>query len=178
LRLVRIAYVILLPDEVHNFMRRVQADLYGRYDASLTTLALEPHITLKQPFDSAELGPYELFFDRLAGETDPFELALRGFGFFEEEGVVFLDLEQDARLLALQRRILDELGLEPAEYESGLPVPYHFHATIAAELAPEDLEDARSRLAETPEFRITSDRLGFFLRSEERPWIVYKRAKL
>src|SRR6266511_2725732 len=114
-----LAYVILLPDGVHNFIRRAQARLYERHDASAATLALEPHITLKQPFETDEAERCEAFLDRLAEETDPFQLVLHGFGFFEREGVVFLDVEQDERLLLLQRRILTELGLEPGEYESG-----------------------------------------------------------
>ena len=130
---MRLAYVILLPDGVHNFIRRVQAKLYERYDASPATLALEPHITLKQPFETDEAERCEAFFDRLAEETDPFELVLHGFGFFEREGVVFLDVEQNPRLLALQRRVLHDLALEPAVYESEEPVPYHFHGTRSEE---------------------------------------------
>ncbi len=173
-----LAYLILLPDDVHNFIRRAQAELYDRYEASPATLVLEPHITLKQPFEADELGRYEHFFDRLAAETEPFELVMRGFGFFEAEGVVFLDVEQDERLQVMQRRILEELELEPAEYESGKPVPYYFHATIAAGLSPEDLTDARARLDEAPGFRFPLEQLGMFRRETEGPWTLYKRVKL
>jgi 2'-5' RNA ligase len=178
---VLLAYVILLPDDAHNFMRRVQAEIYDRYEASLRTLRLEPHVTLKQPFEATDVGPHEAFLDRLAAETEPFELVLRDFGFWEDEhegGIVFLDLEQDERLTALQRAILDDLELEPADYESGNPMPYHFHATIGAGLSPDDLADARTRLADTPTFRFELERLALFRRAEDRPWIVYKRAKL
>lgn len=174
---MRLAYVILLPDDVHNFMRRIQADLYGRYHAGRQTLALEPHITLKQPFEADELDPFEQLFDRLAVETDPFELVMRGFGFFEAEGVVFLDVEQQERLLEIQRRILAELALEPGEYESGKPVPYYFHGTIAAGLSSDDLAGARATLGDTPEFRFPLEQLGLFRRTEET-WTVYKRVKL
>ncbi len=90
---MKLAYVILPPDEVHNFMRRVQADLYERYEGSRTTLALEPHVTIKQPFEAAELEPHEQYLERLSEETEPFELVMHGFGFFEQEGAVFLDVE-------------------------------------------------------------------------------------
>jgi len=173
-----LAYVILLPDDVHNFMRRVQADVYGRYEASRRTLALEPHVTLKQPFEATEAATHERYLEQLARETDTFELVLNGLGVFEgEEGVLFLEVEQDPPLLALQRRILDDLALEPGDYESGRPRPYYFHATIATALAPPHLEEARTRYAETPEFRFGVERLGLFRKTEET-WTLYKRVRL
>jgi 2'-5' RNA ligase len=174
---VQLAYVILLPDDVHNFMRGVQADLYGRYEGNRTTLSLEPHVTLKQPFDTDALDRYERYFDQLAAETDPFEIVMRGFGFFDAEGVVFLDVDQDGRLLALQHKILSELSLEAAMYESGEPVPYHFHGALATALSPDDLGDARATFSDTPEFRFPLERLGLF-RYTEDTWTLYKRAKL
>lgn len=170
-----LAYVILLPDEVHNFMRRVQADLYERYDGNRTTLTLEPHITIKQPFEAAETESHDQYLERLARETEPFELVMRGFGFFEAEGVVFLDVAQDPRLLALQRRVLDELALEQAMYENDEPVPYHFHGTLATRLSPADLAEARDRLQETPEFRFPLETFGLFRYTDET-WTLYKRA--
>jgi 2'-5' RNA ligase len=172
-----LVYAILLPDDVHNFMRRVQAEVYERYEASLFTLLLEPHVTLKQPFDATDITAHEKYVEQLARETPPFELVLRGLGVFEGDGVLFLEVEQDPRLLALQRRILHELELDPAEYESGHPRPYYFHATIATALAPTDLEQARRRHAETPEFRFPIDRLGLFRKTEET-WTLYKRVRL
>ena len=172
-----LAYVILLPDDVHNFMRRVQADVYERYEASRRTLALEPHVTLKQPFEAAEAATHERYLEQLARETATFELVLNGLGVFEGEGVLFLDVAQDPRLLALQRRILDDLSLEPAEYESGRPRPYYFHATIATALATADLEEAHARHADTPEFRFGVERLGLFRKTEET-WTLYKRVRL
>jgi 2'-5' RNA ligase len=174
---VQLAYVILLPDDVHNFMRSVQADVYARYDASPAAFVLEPHITLKQPFEADELEPYERYLERLAEELEPIEIVMHGYGSFEEEGVVFLDVEQDPRLLAIQKRILGELALATALYESGEPVPYYFHGTIAYGLSPGDLADARGRLGDTPEFRFPLERLGLF-RGTEDGWTVYKRTRL
>lgn len=158
-------------------MRRVQADLYERYAGNWTTLSLEPHVTIKQPFEADDAEPYERYLDRLAAETEPFELVMRGYGFFGDEGVVFVDVEQDPRLLALQRALLQELGLEPGMYESGEPVPYYFHGTLITGLSPDDLADARSRLGDTPEFRFPLERFGLF-RSTEETWRLYKRVKL
>lgn len=174
---MQLAYVILLPDDVHNFMRRAQAELYELYGGSRKTLALEPHVTLKQPFEASELEPYERYLDRLAAELEPFELVMSGLGSFEDEGVVFLDVEQDERLHAIQRTLLDSLALEPAEYESGEPAPYRFHGTLTTGLSSDQLEQALASLGDTPEFRFPLRRLGLFRYSEET-WTLYKRAKL
>lgn len=174
---VQLAYVILLPDDAHNYMRRVQAELYRRYEASRSTLRLEPHITLKQPFEADAPERHESYLEELAAEIDPFELVMDGFGFFEDEGVVFLDVQQDERLIALQHRMLAELELEPAVYESGEPVPYHFHGTLASGLSSRDLADARAHLSDTPEFRFPLRKLGLFCYTNET-WTLHKRVKL
>ncbi len=174
---MQFVYVILLPDEVHNFMRSVQAALYERYDASHRTLVLEPHVTIKQPFEADDAERHEAYLEQLARETTPFEMVMRGYGFFEEEGVVFLDVEQNPRLLALQHDLLDALGLEPGMYESDEPVPYYFHGTLAAGLSADDLADARTRVGDTPEFRFPLARFGLF-RSTEETWRLYRRVKL
>jgi 2'-5' RNA ligase len=158
-------------------MRRVQAEIYERYDAKLSTLTLEPHITIKQPFEAAELVPHETYLDRLAAETEPFEILMRGFGFFEEEGVVFLDVEQDPRLLALQRTLLEELDLQPALYENDKPVSYRFHGTLATALSADDLAEARTHYTETPEFRFPLRAFGLFGETKET-WRLYKRAAI
>ncbi|MDQ3874317.1 MAG: hypothetical protein M3322_02015, partial [Actinomycetota bacterium] len=75
-----------------------------------------------------------------------------------------------------QRRLIDELGVEPAPYESGEPDPYHFHATLAYGLTPEQLDDARSRLAHPPEFRFSLERVALFRFVRDLGWIVYRRA--
>ncbi len=173
---VRLAYAILLPDDAHNAARRLAVDLYERLRPANDGLLIPPHVTLKQPFETRELARCEELLDRLAAESEPFDVVLRGFGTFMAEGVVFVDVEQDARLFALQRRLIDELGVEPAPYESGEPDPYHFHATLAYGLTPEQLDDARGRLAETFEFHFSLERLALFRFVADLGWIVYRRA--
>lgn len=175
---MRLAYAILLPDDVHNLMRRAQAELYKAFRSPYESLALPPHITIKQPFEAVDITPHEDYLDRLVGETEPFDIIMRGWGTFDGEGVVFLDVEQDRRLVALQRRLLEELGLEPALFEDDQPVPYHFHGTVAIGLTSEQLAAASRLLPEAPDFRFPLERIGLFRHVGDVGWLVHRRASV
>ncbi len=166
---------------MHNFIRRHTVDLARRFGVHELSFVVPPHITIKQPFKGDELEPHARYLDELAHTTEPFELRLGGFGFFEvERGIVFLDVDQDPRLKALQARIVRELDLEPALYEDDRPAPYHFHATIADGLTPGQLADVRSELegTEPPIFRFPLERLGLFLSLDGASWTLFRRVRV
>ena len=176
---MQLAYVILLPDDVHSFMRPITVDLVTRYRLDALNLVLPPHVTIKQPFAAEAVEPSIAYLDVLAETLEPFELSLAGFGFFDvDRGIVFLDVAQDTRLKAIQQRIIEELALEPALYENDSPVPYRFHATIADGLSSEQLAEVRAELGETPEFRFPLERLGLFLYVEGAEWTLYRRVRV
>jgi 2'-5' RNA ligase len=96
-RSFELGYVILLSDQVANYVRGLQIEL-PRKHGSYPSLHVTPHITLKQAFPVAALEPFERYFEQLACETKPFEIVVRGFGFFSE-GVIFLDVVQSGELV-------------------------------------------------------------------------------
>lgn len=164
----------LVPDDAHNFMRQAGVELHRRYGTTATSTVLEPHVTIKQPFDG-DLDRVAAYLDELAASTGPFDLALGDYGEFEDEGVVFLDVGAGATdVLALQRRVIADLGLEPARFESGEPLPYHPHATLAIGLTAAQRRDALASLPQPPGFRFQVERLGLFARVEAG-WLVYRR---
>lgn len=175
-----LAIAILLNDEIHNYMRKVQLQLLNEHDHE-GGVRLEagrtPHVTIKQPFEAVSLERAEDYFDRLASEIEPFEIVVRGIGFFEG-GVVFLDVGQDPRLVTLQRRVLadlaDRFGTRPAEFEDDR---YQFHATLAF-ISEDAFERVRAALRDVrTEFRFVFDTLGLFYRTDEG-WVLYKRARV
>jgi 2'-5' RNA ligase len=167
----------LVPDDVHNFMRSIAVELCVRWGGQASSTVLEPHVTIKQPYEG-DVEVASEYLDELAARVEPFELALGGYAEFEHEGVVFLDVVEGAqRILELQRQVLDELALEPAAFESGEPAPYHVHATLAVGLAPAQRQAALASLPTPPGFRFTVERLGLFARVEAG-WLVYRRAGL
>jgi 2'-5' RNA ligase len=167
---VLIGFAALLPDHVQNFMRAAALELGERFGMATT---IEPHVTFKQPFEG-DVETAAEFLDELAASTRPFELVLDGYATFEEEGVLFLDVADGTdELLALQRRVLDELPAAPGEFEGA---GYHAHATLAVGLTAAQLAEGRAVLPPSPRFRFEVDRLGLFVRLEPA-WIVYRRAR-
>ena len=173
-----VAYAIVPGDEVHNFVRRAQARVLARYRPG--SLDDCPHITIKQAFQVEALEPAERYFDRLAGETEPFDLETDGVGRFEGHGIVYLGIRTDPRLEALRRRILADLsaqfGVRPYPLEDDR---YRYHATLASGLSEADAAAALQALGDTGVgLRLRFDTLGLLCRTAGRRWVTYKRTAL
>lgn len=173
-----LGYAILVNDQVHNFMRKLEVAIQRDYGVN-PGLKQPPHITFKQPFEAQQFEPFERYLDRLADEVDPFEIVMRGVGFFDEFGIIFLDVVQDPKLKALQRRVLHDLkgsGVTPASFEDER---YHFHATVAWGLGTDNFLKARDALKVTRAgFRFVAEKLGLFYNVGPEEWIVYRQSSL
>jgi 2'-5' RNA ligase len=174
---VSLGYVMLVDEEVHNYVRRVQVQIHREYGA-VSGMECTPHLTLKQGFAARTIEPFERYFDRLVAETDPFEITLRGIGSFDD-GVIYLDVVQNGTLDSLRRRVVSDLsngfGVSPNALEDD---QYHFHATLAQGLPRASFERARQALqGEQVEFRFICDTLGL-LCDLGTGWMTYKRSRV
>jgi 2'-5' RNA ligase len=176
-RRLEMAYVLLLDDEAHNYMSRLQIEILrrcGRNDG----LAAPPHITLKLGFKALELTVFEKYLDDLAATTAPVSICLRDFASFDE-GIVFLDVEPNAALDELRRRIVRELagrfGIAPRPLEGEL---FRFHATLAYGLPKKHFEREVALLSRMrPSFRFEARSIAMLCHTRDH-WIVYRRATL
>jgi 2'-5' RNA ligase len=171
----RLGYVILVSEQVNNYMRKLQVKILKEYGLN-PGLDETPHITLKQAFPVPALDPFERYFDKLVNETDPFEIVVRGFGFFDE-GIIFMDVVQSRQLVELRKRIVQDLytqfGVKAYPLEDDR---YHFHATVAHGLPQSAFERARAELQNLQvEFRFVCDTFGILCHTG-RQWITYKRS--
>lgn len=177
-RSFEIAYVILVSDEVHNYMSKLQLDILKQYGAN-PGIKASPHITLKLGFNVSNIEPFEEYFDELIDEIDPFEICIRNIGFFEE-GIIFMDVEHTQQLDRLRRRILHDLsvrhGIKPYPLEGD---GYHFHATLAYGMPKHDFTHAKTKLENLKvEFRFVLETLGLLCNTgdDSYEWITYKRS--
>jgi len=176
-RTLEIAYVILLSDEAHNYMSKLEIELMKQY-GSHEGLKATPHITLKLGFHVTDIEPFEQYFDQLVTEITPFEISLKNIGFFDDVGIIFMDVVHTPELEGLRRRILKDLseryGINPYPLEGD---QYHFHATLAY-LSKHDFETARHRLKQINiRFKFKLETIGLMCHTGEE-WVTYKRAKL
>jgi 2'-5' RNA ligase len=176
-RTFELAYVILVNDEVHNYMSKLEIDLMKQYGAH-EGLKAPPHITLKLGFHVADIEPFERYFDELINEIEPFDICVKNFGFFDEAGIVYLDVAHTPELNSLRRRIVNDLsvryGIKPNTLEGD---QYHFHATLAY-LSRNDFTRARRELENVKiERRFVLNTLGLICHTGDG-WITYKRARL
>src|SRR5437016_3266677 len=148
--MVQLGIAILLPDEVHNAVRRLQLAVIQACGAN-PALRQTPHVTLKQPFHARALDPVEAYFDELVGElvgiAPALEIRLHGLDVFEEDRVIFANVEADERLEALRLTVLRDLAdrfrVKPRDVEDER---YRFHSTLAYNLTAEQFGPAREAL--------------------------------
>jgi 2'-5' RNA ligase len=172
-----IAFVILVSDEVHNYMSRLQIDILRRFGVNPGLKAI-PHITIKMGFKVADIEPFVRYFDELTGNIDPFEIRVKGIGSFDE-GIIFMDVEKNPKLEKLRQRVLGDLsakyGIQPCLVEDDR---FHYHATLAYDLPKDDFINARQALKDTKdEFHFVADTFALFCHTGDE-WIAYKRATL
>jgi len=172
-----IAFVAFLSDEAHNYARALQLSLAREFGLDLE-LSATPHVTLKLSFQTPDLEPFVSYFDRLLTEVEPFQIRLRGFDAFPE-GVVFMDVESNARLDALRRRVVADLaerhGVPPFPVEGNA---FRLHVTLASGVPRRKLDRIREHLAATPaDFRFELRALGLLCYTGGG-WITYRRGML
>ena len=145
---MQVAYIIPLDAVVQTFAQRLAEEAQRGFGAN-RALVIEPHITLKTPFEAADLAPFQCLLDDLASELSPFELHITGINWFEPD-VIFLDVVQDTRLDALRRSLLAalaEVGVRPDAVEGD---GYHFHITVAWGLPTEAIRRLWERWQSMP----------------------------
>ncbi len=58
---MKATFALLANTEVHNQVRKLSWDIHQKYRTGIDICRLPPHISLKQPFDVAEVGPVETY---------------------------------------------------------------------------------------------------------------------
>lgn len=169
---MQIGYGILLEEEVFNYVRERELELFESFGME-TGLKQPPHITVKPPFETKELQTHLDYLEVLAKEVEPFEISLKGFNYFGDK-VIYLDVIHNEKLFALNRRITSDL--------TAIDDEMIFHATIAySDINSSEFKRVYDSLIKksTPEFNFTFKKIGLFYKlSNDAGWIVIKEATL
>jgi|GEM_PF-898954 len=173
----QLAIVIPLAEDAGHEATRLQIGILRKFGRN-PGLDAYPHITLKLGFQVSDFAPFEESLGQLAGESPPFEISLRNFGFFEE-GVMFLDVEANPELENLRQRILAGLserhGISPEEIEDSR---YHFHVTLAYGLSSQEFAELRKSFdARELHFKFLASHIDLLCHTGHQ-WVTYRRARL
>jgi hypothetical protein len=76
------ATIVLLTDrETQDFIRKLGVELDDRFNIGLFGCLLPAHVSLKQPFQIANLPAMEAFFDEWVASVEPFDVRFGGLRF-------------------------------------------------------------------------------------------------
>ena len=173
-----IGFAILLNNECHNFIRKVQLEIHQQIGIGQPRQT--PHITIKSPFEVNTLDAYVDYFEELANRLKPFDIEFDGFGTFGER-VLYLNVKENSDLIALHANILQEVkekfDLDPHEFEGE---NIKFHASIAGFDNADDFHKAEQLLSKyQPKYRFRAIELGlFYYLGAGNGWIVQQRIKI
>jgi 2'-5' RNA ligase len=169
-----LAVVLPADEELTAEVRALQGELARACGVACDT-ASPPHVTLKLGFSARDPEAVAEWLSGLAATQEALEIEIRGLGEFEE-GILFLDVARSAELSALQQRVVGELRERldvPVWPLEGRDV-FHFHVTVARDLAPEHLVVGRRLLApRVRERRLAVDRLEL-LRAFGEGWSAWR----
>lgn len=137
---------IVPPKEIADAVTAIKQDFADRFE-SRKSLRVMPHITLKAPFKvfENEADSVLKWFADLEMDTAPFEIALDGFGAFDnnENPVIFVKPGISAGLTGVQKELADKLSAGFPKAMASADRHFHPHMTVAyRDLKREQFEKA------------------------------------
>jgi len=135
---MKAAFALLADTETHNLVRKLSWDIHRKYRTGIDICRLPPHVSLKQPFEIADLDGLEGYMPELAGTISPFEVNLTGLELIEvninglETGILWMNVQETELLRNLHNQLNQELTTRFGDVSAAFDGPdYHFHMTVA-----------------------------------------------
>ena len=172
-----LALVIPLEGIVADEVTRLQLGILRKYGRN-PGLEAAPHITLKLGFNVRDSAPLEAYLAQLGREILPFEIAIKGFDFFDE-GILFLDVEPSEELEKLRQRILFDLAERwKIQAEAIEDSRFRWHVTLAYGLSNQEFAELRKSFSsQVVEFRFDARHIDLFCYTGQQ-WVTLRRAAL
>lgn len=135
---MKAAFALLADREIHNAVRKLSWTIHGKYHTGIDICRLPPHVSLKQPFNIANLDLLEEYMTDLANSVPGFEIKLTGLQLIEatmgelHTGILWLNVEETETLRGLHNRLNEELTSQFGDVSAPFDgLGYHFHMTVA-----------------------------------------------
>jgi len=134
---MRAAFALLADDQTHNAVRKLVWQMFQQHGISLATSRLPCHVSLKQPFDIANVEILEDYIAELAGSLAPVDVTLTELQLIEvagadvPSGILWLKAEKTPELCRLHARLNDDLATRFGGTQADFDGPdYQFHMTL------------------------------------------------
>jgi len=135
---MKATFALLADRYVYNLVRKIAWEANRKFGIGTDVDRLEPHVSLKQPFQVRDLFRLESYMEEFAASISPFQIHLTRMQAIPtriddlETGILWFDVEETSSLRGLHQRLNEELenrfGPTPASFDGD---EFHFHMTIA-----------------------------------------------
>lgn len=172
---MKAAVALLSSREVHNRVRKLAWEIQQEHRTGIDVCRLPPHVSLKQPFNVADLEGLGAYIAGLAGNLAPVRIELAHLDLIEAEvdglasGILWLEVVETPTLRQLHERLNQELtarfGDVSALHDGA---EYHFHMTVALGGQPVEVyrEIFRAYAGRLANLEFTARELGLFVYDE------------
>ena len=162
---------VVLPPELTDKILTLKKEFAEAYQCKA---ALKPpvHITLYPPYKDCDDHESEVkkVLTKCLGSQEVFDLQIKGFDAFKNNGVIFLDILKSDQLKQLHKGVTTQMTklLQPDIKDNQ---PYHPHITIAFRDIPKDIfpQAVKDYLPRKFEAKFTVDKVCFW-RHSGRNW--------
>lgn len=167
----------MIAGEAREYHVNLSRALASAYRLRPVTASIDPHLTIKAPFDalSTDIHEVELILERFVRSRSPLQYSLGGFGKFDDR-VVYMDVHATDETVDFVREIRAELNQLPwIEFKPHEQTDVKLHATLCYPRTAEQAGEIVSRLTERggKNFTGSFDTIAL-LKKGERRWEVYK----
>jgi len=135
---MKATFALPADPHVHNAVQALRWEIHQKYRTGTGICRLPPHVSLKQPFDVADLPALADYMDTLAGRLAPVDIVLTELQMIPTEmdgmetGILWWDVEENTELRKAHEQINRDLterfdGEVCAEHDGP---EYRFHTTV------------------------------------------------
>lgn len=135
---MKAALALLADHETHNQVRKLSWDIHRKYHTGIDICRLPPHVSLKQPFNIADLDALETYGLEFAKTISPLEIKLTELELIEmstdqmQTGLLWMNVQESEFLRGLHNCLHEELTARFGDVTAPFDgLEYHFHMTVA-----------------------------------------------
>lgn len=176
-----VGIALLPPQSIVDFVLEKEHYLSEKY-TTFGGLSQPPHVTIKWPFESTSLEPFEAYCETIAQQKPPIVIKYTGYGYFDPS-TLFLSVHPSEELVALHLGVLNDLkqkfNIEPLPFEG---VSQQFHTTLVMDdISPENFKQAKEEMSTwyVPQAvnNFTAFELALF-RKNKNIWVIHSKYRL